>query len=381
MTRTCALRLVVAGMVASVPRQGGATWAVLQYLLGLRRLGHSVFFVEQVPDGGDLPLVRTPNAAWCRRVMRRFDLDESWAIVNAARAVAGASHAALAAACAGADILIDLSGRASGVEEAMAVPVRLYVDLDPGFTQAWHAQGIDVGLADHTHYATVGTAIGTDACQVPTLGIRWLHTLPPVVLDEWPVAGCVERDSFTTVGYWRSYGAVRLGDSTLGQRAHAMRALCELPRRAPASFAVALAIDPGDASDIALLRAHGWRLLDPRRWAGSPDAYRRFVSTSAAEIGVPKHGYASARTGWVSDRSVCYLASGRPVVTQDTGAVTGIACDEGLLSYRGLDDAAEAVARVRREPRRHGRAARRLAEDAFDSDRVLTRLLASIGAA
>src|SRR5581483_453878 len=200
------------------------------------------------------------------------------------------------------------------------IPVRAYLDLDPGFNQVWSATGEDAGLDGHTHFVTVGQAIGSPECPVPTCGRSWIGTLPPVVLREWPAATWPPaRDAFTTVGHWRSYGPVEYEGIRYGQRVHSFRELMELPRRGSARFEVALGIHPDERRDIEALEAHGWQLIDPMTVAPTPDRYREFVQGSKAEIGIAKGGYVASRCGWFSDRSAAYLASGRPVVAQDTG--------------------------------------------------------------
>ena len=322
------MRIVVAGRFAGV-RQGGATWAVLQYALGLRRLGHDVSLWDPAPD-----------EPYLRDVLGRFGL------------AFGAGEA---------DVLLNASGVLRDFEH---IPVRAYLDLDPGFTQLWHEQGEDVGIEGHTHLVTIGR--GLDG---------WISTLQPVVLEEWPVANGVVHDALTTVGNWRSYGSVERDGVLYGQRVHSMRELFELPRLVDERFLLALAIHPDERADLAALADNGWELVDPDAVAGSPDAYRDFVRGSRAELCVAKSGYVAARCGWFSDRSACYLASGRPVVAQDTGFGAVLPAGEGLLAFSTLDEAAAAIEELRRDYPRHARAARALAEEHLDSDRVLTRLL------
>jgi hypothetical protein len=355
---------------------------VFQYLLGLRRLGHALHFVEEVraADRGGAPFASGASAVWCEAIMAGLDFAGGWTLVGPDGEVAGAPREQLAAFCRHADALVDLSGVASRLDDAMRIPIRLYVDLDPGFTQAWHCEGINVGIGGHTHYASVGASVGTEHSLVPALGLEWMPTLPPVVLDQWPALTRVEREAFTTIGNWRSYGPVQLDGVMLGQRAHTMRALLDLPRLTGESFAVALAIDEGDGADAEALRTHGWELLDPRALAGTPETYRQFISGSRAEIGVAKHGYVAARTGWFSDRSACYLAAGRPVVTHDTGLRGRLPTGCGLLVFDDVDGAADAVGRVSRDSGAHSRAARGIAEEFLDSDRVLTALMREVGA-
>jgi hypothetical protein len=368
------LRVLVAGMLAGDPGQGGATWAVLQYALGLRRLGHDVWLVEPVDA------VTPERAAYFDGVTQAFGLAErATLLVEATRETAGVSYGSLRAAAAGADLLLNLSGILRDESLLEAVPVRVYVDLDPAFNQLWHeVEGIDRGFDGHTHHVTVGLALGRGDCPVPTAGLDWIPTVPPVVLAHWPVGTNVVHDGFTTVGNWRGYGSVAYDGLHYGQRAHSFRELFELPARCEERFLPALAIDAGEERDLAALDGHGWNLLDPGSVAGDPGAYRRFLRGSKAELGVAKSGYVLSRCGWFSDRSACYLAAGRPVVAQDTGWSRRLPTGDGLFAYATVDDALVAIETIRSDYRRHSRGARELAEEVFDSDRVLTRLLEAV---
>ena len=375
MTRGERLRIVLSGMLAGDPGQGGASWAVLQYLLGLKRLGHDIVFVEPAaPD----PAVR----AYFGAVVERFGLQERAALLDPATGeTTGIARPALLDAVAGADLLLNVSGMLADEEILAACEVRVFVDLDPAFTQLWHAvDGIDMGFDRHERFVTIGRRIGTDGCTVPTCGREWLTTLQPVVLEHWPVAGEVRHDAFTTVGHWRAYGSIEHDGVLYGQKAHSLRALLELPERAAASarFTPALGIHPDETNDLAALDAHGWELLDPAEVAATPDDYADFVRGSWAEIGVAKSGYVASACGWFSDRSVCYLASGRPVLAQDTGFTHDLPTGEGLLAFSTVGEAAAGAEELRAHYGRHRLGARALAEEAFESDRVLRRLLAAL---
>jgi hypothetical protein len=157
-----------------------------------------------------------------------------------------------------------------------------------------------------------------------------------------------------------------------------VRRLLELPRLTSAPLLPALAIDPGEESDLRALREHGWRLVDPARVAATPDAYRRFVSGSKGELGLAKAGYVDSRCGWFSDRSACYLAAGRPVVAQDTGFARTLPTGAGLFAFQSAPEAADAIGLVCADYARQRDAARALAEEHLDSDIVLSRLLAEV---
>jgi len=365
------LRILLAGMVAGDPRQGGASWAVLQYVAGLRALGHEVMLVEPtaaeaLAPGGEVV-----------RYFEALPLPEGRAALLAGEGeTVGVSYVELLDFVRGADLLLNISGMLRDERLLEAVPVRAFLDLDPGFNQAWEATGADMGFDLHTHFATVGVRIGAEDCPIPTLGHSWIPTLPPVALVHWPVAEePPRRNAVTSVGHWRSYGSIEFGGVHYGQRAHALRELFELPGRAEASFELALGIHPDEVDDLRALRDNGWRLLDPDKVAGTPAAYADFVRGSKAELCVAKSGYVNSRSGWFSDRSACYLASGRPVAAQDTGFGAALPVGEGLLAFGSVEEAAVAVAEIEDDYGRHRDAARALAEGHLDAARVLPRLL------
>jgi hypothetical protein len=275
-----------------------------------------------------------------------------------------------------ADLLINVSGMLRDERLLDPIPVRAYLDLDPGFNQVWHETGHDVGLDLHTHFLTVGLAVGEDGCRVPTCGRAWIQTLPPVALRHWPqrdLGG--DADAFTSVGHWRSYGSIEHEGVHYGQRAHSMRRLIDLPGRTPARFRLALGIHPDEADDLTALRDNGWELVDPYEVAGDPERYAEFIAASRGELCVAKSGYVDSGSGWFSDRSACYLASGRPVVAQETGFGDQLPTGEGLLSYSTAAEAAAAIAKIESRYERHAAAARELAEEYLDAQKVLERLL------
>jgi hypothetical protein len=365
-------------MVAGDPRQGGASWAILQYLAGLDELGHEVMLVEPVGPGA-----ADPGAA-AARYFGSLPLVEGRAalLVRGTEQTAGVSYRELAEFARGADLLLNVSGMLRDERLLEAVPVRAFLDLDPGFNQVWEATGEGMGFGLHTHFVTVGVRIGAEDCPIPTLGRNWIPTLPPVALAHWPAAReAPARDAFTSVGNWRSYGSIEHDGVAYGQRAHSLRRLFELPRRSASSLQLALGIHPDEVEDLRALRENGWELLDPDAVAGTPRDYAEFVRSSKAELGVAKRGYVVSRSGWFSDRSACYLASGRPVVAEDTGFAAALPTGEGLLAFSGVEEAAAAVEEVEADPARHGRAARQVAEEHLDSRQVLERLLQRLTAA
>ena len=380
------LTILFSGMIARDPWQGGATWAVLQYVLGLRRLGHDVLIVEPVGDKSLRPagaeLGHTEQARYFRDVVREFGLEGAACLLReGTRQTVGLRYDELTEIARRADVLFNVSGMLT--DEALLGPIRrrVYLDLDPAFVQLWHeVEGIDMRFAAHTHFVTVGMNIGLSDCPVPTCGIDWLPTPQPVVLEQWPAAGPVQRDAWTTVGNWRGYGSVEHAGVHYGQKAHSLRRLIDLPTSTEQSFELALAIHPEEKADLAALARHRWRLVDPVEAAGTPARYRQFIRGSRGEFGIAKSGYAVSNCGWFSDRSACYLASGRPVIAQETGWGRWLPAGEGVFAFTTTGDVLAALDAVRRDYAAHSRAARALAERHFDSDVVLGSLLQRVGA-
>ncbi|HVM51638.1 MAG TPA: hypothetical protein VM262_00445 [Acidimicrobiales bacterium] len=368
---------LVAGAVANKPGNGGAAWTRLSWAVGLARLGFDVHVVEQLAPGAD-----AHAEDWFAEVMGDFGLTCRSTLLRAdGSTAAGLPHAQLVDLAASAALLLNISGHLTDPKLTEGPATTVFVDLDPGYTQLWHADGT-APLERHDHWYTVGALIGTKGCAIPTDGIAWRPTLQPVVLDDWPVQPPVPCDRFTTVASWRgAYGPVAFGGDTLGTKAHEFRRFLDLPRRVEADLELCLEIHPGDDADRTALERNGWHLVEPAATAGSPHAFRAYVQSSPAELSVAQAVYVHPRTGWFSDRSVRYLASGRPVLVQDTGFSEVLPVGEGLLAFDD-DDAAVAGARaIAADVDRHARAARALAAEWFDAKRVLGRLCEEVGVA
>jgi len=370
-------------MVAAEPNRPGATWAVLQYVWGFAALGYEVHLVEELPapvrsdvvPQTDRPLAATDRSEWFRRATASPLPIASATLVDTSTAeTMGLERDSLLRMLAGCDLIVNLAGVVRSQMLLEPPARRVYVDLDPLFTQVWAVQGFHAGIDAHDAWFTVGLNVGREGCVVPTLGQTWLPTLPPVDIHRWPHRPRRPGTPWTTVGHWRSYGPITYGGVTYGQKAHSFRAVQGLPSLTGAVLSPALDIHPGDAADREKLDLAGWRITDPDRLSTLP-SYQAYVEQSAGEIAIAKHGYVAARTGWVSDRSVCYLASGRPVVALDTGLADHFDLDEGLLVGDDDDGLADALDRVAADPDRHARAARDLAERRFAADVVCADLV------
>lgn len=380
---------LVSGALANKPLSGGEAWVRLAWILGLQRLGFEVYFVEEIAaadcrdaGGAAIAFGESLNRRYFERVVEEFGLAERAGLLCDGGDGTGLGLAELEAVAAEAELLVNLSGHLSIGSLLQGPRTRLYVDLDPGFTQAWHADpGVEFELAGHDHYATVGLNVGSERSPIPSGGIEWLPTLPPVVLEQWPAAAAPSSPlRLTTVAGWRApFGAPLIAGRQTSLKHHQFRRFLELPERVGAELELALDIHPGDAADLEALRAHGWRVVDPHEVAAGPALFRDYLAGSGAEFSVAQGIYAEANSGWFSDRTAAYLAAGRPALVQDTGLGERLPVGEGLLTFATLEQAVEGVERIAANPGEHAAAARELAVRRLDSDLVLGDLLTRIG--
>lgn len=376
--------IVIAGSMAQKPAHGGHTWVFLQYLLGFRRLGWEVLFIDRVEPGMCVDADRGPAAAadsWNVRyvtdVMCRFGLGRDFAVLCGDGRAIGLTRQAVLRRVRSSAALINVMGYLNDEEILAAARRRVFLDIDPGFGQMWHALGLSDLFRGHDAHVTIAENIGQPSCGIPTCGLDWISTRQPIVLDEWPAANDAAASApITSVISWRgAYGPVTYKGSTYGLRAREFRKFATLPLHCDARFELALDIHPGDSADADLLRAHRWALVAPADVAGDPWRYRRYIGASAAELMIAKGMYVDTRSGWISDRSICYLASGRPVIAQDTGLANLLPTTEGLVTFTSYEEAIDAIRAIQRDPARHQRAARRLAESCFESSLVLGTLV------
>ncbi|MPZ22516.1 MAG: hypothetical protein GEU28_03025 [Dehalococcoidia bacterium] len=380
--------VVVGGPLANKAYNGGIAWNVISYVLGLKKLGFRVYLVEEMAaencvdrNGSIVSFDASENLAYFHAITEAFGLSDAALLYDGGAQVYGSSPDELRMRAEEAALLINISGHLALGWVFGRIPCKVYIDEDPGFTQFWQASGDSgIHLVGHDFYYTVGENVGEPGCSVPTNGIPWRPIRQPVVLDEWPVAPSPRPPRFTTVASWRGpYGQVEYEGQRFGLKVHEFRKFVALPERTSFSFEIALDIHPDDHRDLALLRNHGWRVIEPGTVAGDPQGYRRYVQGSGAEFSVAQGIYVDTGSGWFSDRSARYLASGKPVLLQDTGFSRNLPTGQGLLAFCDLDDAVAGTERIASDYDQHSRAARALAEEYFDSDKVLGRLLEAVG--
>lgn len=403
-------RLIVGATVASFPGNGGIAWERLSWVLGFRRLGYDVLWVDQLGCGhcvypaaegtqvtvtfgdshrkrhifgdshrGRQGYVDCLNVPWFESIVERFGLHGSASLIgDDGESLSGLSFDEVSTAAREADLLINAGGDLRHPELKHLARRAVYIDVDPGFTQLWLASGRPVPRVEgHDLHFTIGENVGTPASDLPASGIEWRHTRQLVVLEDWPFAEDSGEQSFTTIARWRGIGPHGSLDDIgepFAQKGDELARVLDLPERTGLDFEIALDAR-GDDAPRTLLESRGWRVVDPASVAADPDSFRRYVQQSWAEFSVAKGAYVETRSGWFSERTARYLASGRPALVQDTGFSRTLPVGEGLLAFRTLDEAVDGAARIAADYESHRKAARAVAEQHFDSDKVLARLL------
>ena len=367
----------------------GVAWQAIHYLAGLRSLGYDVYYVEDSGAPPYDPRARSVsgdcsyNVAFVRRMMEGIGLGSRWAYWDAAHGVCyGLSREALVDLYGRADALLNLCGATRLREEHLRCPVRVYVETDPVYEQIKLAQGdrqTEAFLDGHTDHFTYGENLGNPDCPIPSGRFRGKPTRPPVVLDLWPYRFNPKAASFTTVATWKNVGKdISFGGETYCWSKHVnFLRFQDLPRLTAQPFELALEIQDEDVA--AVLRERGWSLVDPYARSREPGIYQSYIYESRGEFTVAKDLVARTRSGWFSDRSVCYLAAGKPVITQETGFSKFIPTGRGLFAFTTMDDVLAAVDEINGNYRRHCQAAREIAAEYFAAHSVLGKLLREAG--
>ena len=368
------MRILFAGIIARYPF-GGVTWCSLMYLLGLRALGHEVFYIEDTGECVYDPVQNTRatdpgyGTSYIQSALAPFGLGDSWAFVNYDGTYHGRSADEVRRYCADADLFLNLSGGSwFWRDEDARIPHKAFIDSDPAFTQLAIAKAEPWYVEFFKRFDrlfTFGSNIGTAVSPVPTGAFEWRKTWQPVTLDDWRTE-TTPRDRFTTVMTWQIESFTDVG----GNKDQEFIKYLDLPSRTAQPFELAI------NGPQTLLRQHGWGTVDAMRVSRTPWEYRDFIHASKAEFGVAKHTYVTTQSGWFSDRTECYLASGRPALVQDTGWTAHLPHGEGLLPFSSPDEAIAAIDCINRGYERHARRAAEIARECFDARVVLPRLLA-----
>lgn len=376
------LRIVVLGYIVRGPL-GGMAWSDLHYLMGLAHLGHDVYFVE---DSDDYPSCYDPvrgitdtdptyGLQFATRIFNTVELGDRWAYHDAHTSRwhgPCANH--VLSVCATADLLLNLSGVNPLRPWLMEIPARVLVDKDPAFTQIRHlcdptAQKL---AQQHTAFFSFGENIGQLGCTIPKDGLPWQATRHPIFLDAWPATPGPKQGKFTTVMLWDSYPAREHNGRRYGMKSDSFGPYIDLPEKAGRIFELAVG---SPMVPSGLLCSKGWAVRDPREPTRDPGTYQRYIQQSKAEFSVAKHGYVVSRSGWFSERSASYLASGRPVLVQETGFSDWLQTGAGVIAFNTLEEALAGIEEINSRYEFHCQAARAIAQEFFDARKVLLRLL------
>ncbi len=376
------LRIIVTGLIAQYP-MGGVTWDYLQYVLGLSRMGHEVYYLEDTglwpynPHAGGLAKEGCEfNVNYLSSVMQQFDLSDNWMyrhdFTNQWYGVAEHKRRQILKT---ADVLINVSGCLYDPTQYRDVNRLVYIDSDPAFTQIKLLNGYHSFRKQIDTHDVLFTFAENPAHSIPDTGDQWHPTRQPIVIEEWEPEE-TRRNAFTTVMNWTSYKSLRYKEKTYGQKDVEFEHYINLPASLPPNT-LELAVNDGKtaATPRERLHSHGWNLVSPNTACDNLESYRNYIRTSFGEWSVAKNGYVTALSGWFSCRSACYLAAARPVVIQDTGFRHLFPVDSGIAAFSNTDEALNGIEMFRSKPKTYSDAASDTARTYFNAPRVLHELL------
>ncbi|MGY1737098.1 hypothetical protein [Geodermatophilus sp. SYSU D00684] len=385
--------VVVWGLLAHSPF-GGMTWQVLHHLVGLRRLGFDVWYVEDSDrypyalGGGDRTVDVGPNVEFMHRHLAAVGLGDRWVFRSPTEPdeTAGALDVdGLQRLYRDADAVLNLCGAQELLPRHDVIDCLVYLETDPVVSQVGVAQrerNWIQWLDRYQHHFTYATNLGGPGWSVPLPRYDWVPTVPPVVTDWWTTDTRPDQGAaLTTILQWSSVGHdVQWRDECWRWRkdVELVRYL-DLPASVPVPVEAAIRVGERERAAAQVVAAHGWRTRPAER-LDDPFAYRRYIRGSLGEFSVAKHQYVASRSGWFSDRTVCYLAAGRPVVVQDTGFRSAAGRPQrGLHVFCSLDEASASIHAVAGDYERESETARAIAHDVFEAERVLGSLMATVG--
>jgi hypothetical protein len=382
-------KIIVFGILFWYPL-AGVTFQFLHYLLALRRLGYDVYYVEDSgrwvydPAINDLTPDAGNNVAAVGPILDAHGMEGRWAFNGRypdGRCY-GMSEQQLAALYREADAFLNVTGAQDLRDEHMVVPRRIYVESDPGAAQIKVAQGDagTIGVLDaHDVHFTFGENLGAADCPLPVSRYMWLPTRQPVVLDFWENSGGSPEAAYNTITTWENSNndIIWQGETYLWSKHREFPRFIDLPRRRPhARFELAADVEK-DIRDLLL--GNGWQNVSSIDISRSTGRYREYIQQSRGEFTVAKDQYIRLRTGWFSDRSCCYLAAGRPVINQDTAFAAVLPTGKGLFSFRTMEDVLAAVDTIESDYAGNCRAAREIAAEFFDAEKVVASLMRRAG--
>jgi hypothetical protein len=374
MTTVC-----ITPLTLGYPQGGGHLWVYLNWALSLQALGCGVIWLEDIGEHAATnprELVERDITTLSAR-LESLGLDAVLALTSFSgheldqRLVA--ERPGLDFAAAEADVMLDFAYDTPPWALQLFRRTTL-VDLDPGLLQLWMSQG-KLSVSDHDVNVTIGETVGTNEARFPDGGLRWQHTPSPVFLGAWPAAGPSDGPYTTVTNWWGDWIELD-GEAVCNDKRSAFLAYAQLPARSGRPLEMAVTLDDYTAeTDVPELERGGWTVRDAWDVCTTPEAYHDYIQGSRAEFSCAKPSCALLANAWISDRTLCYLASGKPAVVEHTGPSRFLPDGEGLLRFRDIDEAAAAIDAVEADYERHSGLARRLAEEHFDGEKVVRRVL------
>ncbi len=378
-------RIILGSYMVRYPL-GGMLSGPLQWLVGLARLGHDVFLVEKSgyanscydPVQDAMSDDCAYGVATVNALLARFDLHDKWCFADAAGRYHGLSRQGITDVFKSADLFIDMGTHGSWLDEAAASGLRALIDGEPGYTQMKMEKRLALGdtPASYDYYYTVGCNIGTARSSAPSAGKQWRHVFHPVAVELFRTEPPNPGAAFTTVMNWQAHEPLEFEGRTYGQKDVEFARFMDLPTLVRATLEVAVS---GRNVPVSKLRESGWQLRDAHQVTMSVDSFTEYVRNSMGEFSVCKNVFTATNSGWFSERSAAYLASGRPVVVQDTGLGGQLPSGAGLFTFRTVAEAAAAIDEVRADYERHSKSAREVACEFLDAPRVLGKFLRELG--
>ncbi|MDQ4138908.1 MAG: hypothetical protein M3142_00135 [Bacteroidota bacterium] len=391
------MRILVGGYIG-LYSIGGATWDYIQYPLGLHLLGHEVYYIE---DTMQYPVYQPKKDKWddcsdcvahLKNAMEQVGLKDRWAYRDVVTGqVFGMGEQKLKDICATADVFINVSASTFMREEYNAIPIKMLVDTDPMFTQYQYYQLQQKGgkeakeaeeyMKSYNLLFTFGLNINSPDSRIPTFGFQWHPTKKPTVLNQWAsVSNTRPKWGFTSILNWIERPPFEYDNEMWGQKNVIFERFLSLPVNSGQAFDLIINTPDTEEANRSMQRIvnRNWHVLDPYQWIPDKDSYREFIQSSFGEFSITKETYIKSNSGWFSGRSACYLAAGKPVITQDTQWSKYIPSGQGLFACNNLEAAANAVKEIMADYAKHSRYAQKIAAEYFDSSKVLSEMLAHI---
>jgi hypothetical protein len=382
------MKIVVGSDIPHYTRSVGQFDNRMSYVVALRDLGHEVVVLADVYANRcfdrDYQPVGFDDFEGRRdfdRLAKAYGVEFEYCLIyDGGSDTHGMSLDEAIAHAESADVLINIGGKLQTPAVVDPIPCKIFVDLAPAKTQAYETEyGFDQGLGRHDLFFTVGTKVGSPDCMIPTCGLEWHVWMHPVPLSLWPPVTGAQARRFSTISGWMGKETFVLNGRYSGEKSDQWQRFIDLPRVTGQEMEIALRLPDGFDEDAARLRDGGWILSDPLELHDLVDL-QRFVRSSRGEFSVANQRYTEFRTGWHSERTARYLASGKPAIVQSTGIEEHLPTGLGFLTYSTPEEAAAAIDAVNADYEAHCRAARALAEEYFDGRKLLARMLEVAGA-